>query len=99
MLLHKHKSGIRHHEDGTLFLGYHLLANYEGMSHFRPEEQRRIRSSNVQFEVPLRRLLKKYAEKGFLTVAKKGNHVKYVGKRVDKWIMLPSDLEVVRKKV
>jgi group II intron reverse transcriptase/maturase len=97
MLLHKDKSGIRHHEEGTLFLGYHLLGNYEGRSHFRPEQQRRTRSSNVNFEVPLRRLLKKYAEKGFLTVAKKGNNVKYVARRVDKFLMLPSDLEVVRR--
>ena len=97
MSLHKDKSGIRHHEEGTLFLGYHLLGNSEGRSHFRPDHQTLIRSSNIKFEVPLRRLLKKYAEKGFLTVAKKGNNVKYVARRVDKWIMLPSDLEVVRR--
>jgi hypothetical protein len=30
-------------------------------------------------------------------VAKKGNNVKYVARRVDKFIMLPTDLEVVRR--
>jgi hypothetical protein len=34
--------------------------------------------------------------KGFLQIAKKGKNIKYVAKRVDKWIFLPEDFEVVK---
>lgn len=42
-------------------------------------------------------LIKSYAEKGFFQIAKKGKNVKYVARRVDKWIFLSGDFEVVKK--
>jgi hypothetical protein len=35
--------------------------------------------------------------KGFFQIAKKGKNIKYVARRVDKWIFLPDDFEVVKR--
>ncbi len=36
-------------------------------------------------------------DKGFLQIAKKGKNIKYVARRVDKWIFLQEDFEVVKR--
>lgn len=95
--LHPDKSGIAHHEDGVLFLGYKLIGNYEGKYQYNEDQKQRTRSNKIKFRVPIKQLLKKYAEKGLITIAKKGNNTKYVGRRADKFLMLPSDLEVVKR--
>ena len=35
--------------------------------------------------------------KGFLQIAKKGKDIKYVVRRVGKWIFLPEDFEMVKR--
>jgi hypothetical protein len=95
MQIHPEKSGVKHHSDGVLFLGYRLLGNYDSMLNFG-KSQRRI-SNRIKFSVPTKRLLKRYMDKGFLQIAKKGKNVKYVARCVDKWIFLPSDVEVVKR--
>jgi group II intron reverse transcriptase/maturase len=95
MQIHPEKSGVKHHSDGVLFLGYRLLGNYDSKFNFG-ESQRRL-SNRIKFSVPTKRLLKRYMNKGFLQRAKKGKNVKYVARRVDKWIFLPSDAEVVKR--
>jgi group II intron reverse transcriptase/maturase len=95
MQIHPEKSGVEHHSHGVLFLGYRLLGNYDSKLNFG-ESQRQV-SNRIKFSVPTKRLLKRYMNKGFLQIAKKGKNVKYVAKRVDKWIFLPSDAEVVKR--
>jgi group II intron reverse transcriptase/maturase len=95
MQIHPEKSGVKHHSDGVLFLGYRLLGNYDSRLNFG-KSQRRI-SNRIKFSVPTKRLLKRYMDKGFLQIAKKGKNVKYVARCVDKWIFLPSDVEVVKR--
>jgi group II intron reverse transcriptase/maturase len=95
MQIHPDKSGVKHHSDGVLFLGYRLLGNYDAKYSFVDGQSRK--SNHIKFSVPTKKLIKRYAAKGFLRVAKKGKNVKYVGRRVDKWIFLPEDLEVVKK--
>jgi group II intron reverse transcriptase/maturase len=97
MCLHPMKSGVKHHEQGTIFLGYHLLGCYTAKYQFNEERGQRVRSNWVKFNIPVKRLLKKYSEKGFVQIAKKGGNHKYVARRLDKWIQLTSDLEVVRR--
>jgi hypothetical protein len=95
MQTHPEKSGVKHHSDGVLFLGYRLWGNYDSKLNFG-ESQRQV-SNRIKFTVPTKRLLKKYMNKGFLQIAKKGKNVKYVARRVNKWIFLPSDAEVVKR--
>jgi hypothetical protein len=82
MEMHLKKSGIKHHTKGIIFLGYRLLGvsidklNWGGT-------QRRI-NTRIKFFTPIKMLMNKYAEKGFLQVAKKGKNRKYVAKCVDK---------------
>jgi len=102
MQIHSEKSGVKHHSDGVLFLGYRLLGNYDakfnvGPCSLNPDKVRRHVSNRIKFSVPTRRLLKRYMNKGFLQKAKKGKNIKYVGRRVDKWIFLPNDSEVVKR--
>jgi group II intron reverse transcriptase/maturase len=95
MQIHPEKSGIKHHSDGVLFLGYKLLGNYDAKFNYSEGQSRK--SNHIKFSVPTKRLLKKYMDKGFLQIAKKGKNIKYVARRVDKWIFLQEDFEVVKK--
>lgn len=102
MQIHSEKSGVKHHSDGVLFLGYRLLGNYDAKFNVGPcslnsDKVKRHVSNRIKFSVPTGRLLKRYMNKGFLQKAKKGKNIKYVGRRVDKWIFLPNDSEVVKK--
>jgi len=95
MQIHSDKSGVEHHSDGVLFLGYRLLGNYDSKLNIG-KVQRQV-SNRIKFSVPTRRLLKRYMNKGFLQITKKGKSIKYAARRVDKWIFLPDDFEVVKR--
>lgn len=95
MQIHPEKSGIKHHSDGVLFLGYRLLGNYDAKYNY--SEGQNHKSNRIKFSVPTQRLLKRYLNKGFLQIATKGKNIKYVARRVNKWIFLPDDFEVVKK--
>jgi hypothetical protein len=94
MQIHLEKSGVKHNSDGVLFLGYRLLGNYDAKLNYG-DTQRHV-SNRIKFSVPTKRLLKRYMNKGYLQIAKKGKNIKYVARRVDKWIFLPEDFEVVK---
>ena len=94
MQVHPQKSGVKHHSDGVLFLGYRLLGNYDAKYNFDKQSRK---SNRIKFSVPTKMLVKRYAGKGFFQAAKKGNNVKYVTRRVDKWIFLQGDFEVVKR--
>ena len=95
MLIHPKKSGVKHHSDGILFLGYSLLGKYDDKLNLGLA-QRQV-SNRIKFSIPTKRLIKRYANKGFLQIAKKGKNTKYVGRRVDKWIYLPEDALVIKR--
>lgn len=95
MQVNLEKSNVKHYSDGVLFLGYRLLGNYESKLNLG-NIQCQVNNS-IKFSVPVKRLLKRYMNKGFLQIAKKGKNIKYVGRRVDKWIFLPNDFEVVKR--
>jgi len=82
MQINLKKSGVEHHSDGALFLGYRLLGNY-GIKYDCFVGQS-YKNNRIQFNVPTKRLLKKYINKGFFQVAKKGKGIKFVARRVDK---------------
>lgn len=99
--IHPDKSGVEHHTKGVIFLGYHLHGNYELKKQFLKDEDenkiQRKRSNWMKFGIPIHKLFKKYADKGFFQKARKGKQDKYVARRADKWIFLHSDGEVVRR--
>ena len=80
------KTGIRHRSQGVMFLGYKvwLDANVTVASS-GPSRTTRTR---LMFSVPVSKLFKKYADKGFFTKARKGTVDKYVARRQDKWLYL-----------
>ena len=85
---------MEHHSQGVLFLGYRLFSNYNSKLNLNVWQKS---NNGIKFSIPIKNLIKCYATKGFMQRAKKGKNVKYVAKRVDKWIFLPSDEIVIKK--
>lgn len=86
MQINAEKSGVRHVHQGVLFLGYKIF-NRGCLS--RPTgRKQRAKHTRMMFGVPIERLVKRYAEKGFLQKAKKGNQDKYVARYQTKFVSL-----------
>lgn len=76
------KSGIQHRSDGVIFLGYQFLGKYNDKLHWCCKQ---ICIYNcMTFSLPIKRLVKKYVEKGFLQASSKNKTRKCVARRVDK---------------
>lgn len=86
MQINADKSGVRHVHQGVLFLGYKIF-NRPGFKNAGPGKQR-AKHTRMMFGVPIERLVKRYAEKGFLQKAKKGNQEKYVARYQTKYVSL-----------
>jgi RNA-directed DNA polymerase len=95
MEIHPEKSGVKHHSDGVLFLGYNLFGKYDDKYNFGGKQ--RHLSNRIKFSIPTQKLIKKYAGKGYLHKAKKGKNQKYVAKRVDKYLYLVGDNVVINR--
>lgn len=99
--IHPSKSGIVHHSKGVIFLGYHLHGNYEAKNTLNRDADgnilQRKRSNWIKFGIPLHKIFKRYADKGFFQKARKGKQIKLVARRMDKWLFLTSDKEVVKR--
>jgi group II intron reverse transcriptase/maturase len=97
MSIHPEKSGIRHHSEGVIFLGYKLLGNYGAKFKWDDKRKSMETSNYIKFSIPKLRLLNSLKGKGFLQIGKKGKNTKFVARRVDKWIFLPSDYLVLQR--
>jgi RNA-directed DNA polymerase len=93
--MYSQKSRVKHHSDGVTFLGYHLFGKYNRQ--FNVSRKPYYLSSRIKFSIPILRLIEKYAEKGFLRRAEKSKRLKYVGRRVDKFIYFFCDNTVICK--
>ena len=82
MYIYINKSKINHYSNGVFFLGYRLIGNYN--IKFNYPNNQGCKYNRIKFSVPIKRLLKKYMNKGFLQIAKKGKNIKYVARRVDR---------------
>ena len=80
------KVGIKHHSEGTLFLGYKIYGLYQ-LKHNIKNNQR-IKSNTLKFSIPKVKILDKLKQKGFFMISKKGKNKKLVARRMDKWIFL-----------
>jgi hypothetical protein len=91
------KTRLKHRSEGILFLGYQIEGIYVRGTD-RPSVQRRGGSRQLRVKVPVTLLIAVYKDRGFLKMAKLGkNKERVVARRVDKWLFLPSDLEVVSR--
>lgn len=79
------KTGIAHKEDGVIYLGYKIWLDSELTVR---DQGQRTKRTRMKFTVPLERLYKKYAEKGFFQKAKKNKAIRYVGKKQDKYMFM-----------
>lgn len=89
------KTNVKHHEKGTLFLGYKISGNYGLNLRWSKGKKQRVGMVTLKFGIPLLNLLERYAEKGFLQRSAKTNSERFVGRRQDKWLFLKSDKEVI----
>ena len=76
------KVGIKHHSEGTLFLGYKIYGLYQ-LKHNIKNNQR-IKSNTLKFSIPKVKILDKLKQKGFFMISKKGKNKKLVARRMDK---------------
>ena len=97
MSIHPDKSGVKHHSEGVIFLGYKLLGNYGAKFKWDARRKSMVALNYIKFSIPKLRLLNSLKGKGFLQIGKKGKNTRFVARRVDKWIFLPSDHLVLQK--
>jgi hypothetical protein len=89
------KYDIKHHKNGIHFLEYWIW--HKTKSNFNWKNLKKITKPYLNFSVPLKQLILKFALKGFFHLTKWGKKKRFVGKRQDKWLFLKSDSDVIRK--
>ena len=95
MVLNIEKSGVKHHEKGTLFLGYHIYGNYGFNVKWKKNKSQRVGDVVLKFAIPLERLFQRFADRGFFQLIKTKKSSKFVGRRVDKWLFLKNEYEII----
>jgi len=88
MELNPEKTGVKHHEKGTLFLGYKITGNYNFNLRFSKDKKQIVGQVTLKYGIPLERLFERFAEKGFFMKSAKTKSNRYVGRRQDKWLFL-----------
>jgi hypothetical protein len=93
------KTNIVHHSKGIIFLGYHVCGDY--ITNYvtnNSNSRTKISYVNLKFIIPTKQLLERYKLKGFFRVAKKGkSQERLVARRVNKWLMLELDADVINR--
>ena len=100
MTLSIDKSGVKHHEKGTHFLGFKIFGNYGFNVKWRTNKDgstQRVGDVVLKFGIPLERLFERYADRGFFQKVKNKKSEKFVGRRVDKWLFLDSEYEIIQR--
>ena len=79
---------IKHHTVGILFLGYKLTCGKYHLEHDIVNNKKKI-ITNIRFSIPLKHILEKLKDKGFIMRSKKHTKViHFVSRRMDKWLFL-----------
>ena len=92
------KSEIAHYSKGVQYLSYNIFGNYYPYrkSGVKIHVQRRVRPY-LFFSAPVKKLVKRAKEHGFLMSNRKGKiNRKLVARRYDKWLLLPPQ-DIVRR--
>jgi hypothetical protein len=78
------KTGIKHKTEGVMYLGYKIMLNSKTIP-WKTGETRKLRST-MMFSIPIKKLYKRYAERGFFQKVKNNKTERYAGRRQDKWL-------------
>lgn len=70
MKLNIEKTNVKHHEKGTLFLGFHIYGNYGFNVKWKTGKSQRIGDVVLKFAVPLERLFQRFTDRGFFQLVK-----------------------------
>lgn len=87
MGINPNKTRVVHKTKGVLYLGYKIWLKKEASRKTGFGKQRASRTQ-LYFTIPIGRLYNKYVNKGFFMLAKKGNRVKWVPRRQDKFLFM-----------
>lgn len=100
MTLDKEKSGVKHHAKGTYFLGFKIYGDCGFNVKWRTNKDgftQRVGNVMLKLGIPLGRLFQRYADRGFFQKVKNKKFEKFVGRRVDKWLFLDNEYEIIQK--
>ena len=100
MTLNRDKSGVKHHEKGILFLGFKIYGDYGFNVKQRTNKDgstQRVGDVVLKFGIPLERLFKRFADRGFFMKVKNKKSEKFVGRRVDKWLFLNNEYDIIQR--
>jgi retron-type reverse transcriptase len=93
MILNTEKSKVKHYEKGILFLGYHIYGDYK--FNVKWKEDKSQKKVMLNFAVPLERLFQRFADRSFFQRVKTKKSFKFIGKRVDNWLFLKNEYEII----
>jgi len=87
--INTNKSGIKHHSKGVSFLSYNIFGNYTLRTKHKNKcssDKQRVSRTTLHFSAPVKVLLQRARERGFLMSNKKGRKInsKLVARRYDK---------------
>jgi group II intron reverse transcriptase/maturase len=91
------KTGVKHHEKGVLFLGFTLKGQYSLNQKLTQSNNSKQRVGDVilKIGIPLEKLFQRFTNRGLFAKGVKTGGSRTVGRRVDKWLFLNSDYEVI----
>jgi hypothetical protein len=81
------KSGIKHHEKGIVFLGYHLGSKYVLDTKWKKGKLLKVCNRVLNLKIPVENLFQCFAKWGF----------KFVGRRQDKWLFFKNAYEIIHR--
>lgn len=88
MRLNIEKSGVKHHEKGTMFLGFKIYGDYGFNVKWKNKDDinksQRVGDVVLKLAIPLEKLFQRYTDRGFFQRVKNRKSLKYVGRRQDK---------------
>lgn len=88
MQVNVEKSGINHKQEGVMFLGYKKWLDKDITVHNRAKESQRRTRTSLKFTIPIERLFRKYAEKGFFQKPSRGKTQRLVARYQTKYVFM-----------
>ena len=82
------KSSIKHKEEGVMFLGYKIWLDRDITVRNGPDESQRRTRTGLKFTIPIERLFRKYAEKGFFQKPSRGKTKRLVARYQTKYVFM-----------
>jgi len=100
MKLNIEKSGVKHHEKGTLFLGFKIFRDYGFNVKWRNKKEcnsQRVGDVILKFAIPLEKIFERFSDRGFFQRVNNKKSTKFVGCRQDKWLFLDNEYEIIQR--